>query len=99
MAIAFIAGAVIGCMIGAALVYTYELKTLSWFGKKVDEIEQQFNQLCALTPQVAYICDGEACTSCDGEGCHHTCDIQHARNFECVGENKYMEKGESNGAL
>ena len=80
MVIAFIAGAVIGCIIGAALVYTYELKTLSWFGKKVDEIEQQFILLCAHTPRVAYICDGKACTSCDGEDCHHTVDIQHARS-------------------
>ena len=95
MAIAFIAGCLIGGLFGAALMYAYELKTLSWFGKEVDKIEKQFNLLCALTPRVAYICDGKACTSCDGEGCHHTVDIQHARNFECVGENKYMEKEES----
>lgn len=42
--------------------------------------------------QVAYICDGKACTRCDNPDCKHTVDIRHARNFERGAENKYAEK-------
>lgn len=42
--------------------------------------------------RVAYICDGEACVECNNPECHHTEDIRHAKNFECIGENLYMEK-------
>ena len=40
-------------------------------------------------PSVAYICNG---TACDGEcdECHHTTDIEHAKNFKCV-DGKYIE--------
>lgn len=94
MVIAFIAGGLIGCMIGAALVYAYELKTLSWFGKKVDEIEKQFNLLCEINPRVAYICDRKFCEKCDNPECNHCFDIRHAKNFECIADNEYWEKEE-----
>ena len=44
-------------------------------------------------PNIAYICDG---TACDGEcdECHHTTDIEHAKNFKRIGI-KYMEKMEA----
>lgn len=42
--------------------------------------------------RIAYICDGKACVECNNPECHHTEDIHHARNFERVGENQYMEK-------
>lgn len=42
--------------------------------------------------QVAYVCDNEACGAACSTECHHTTDVRHARNFECVGENQYMEK-------
>ena len=92
MAIAFIAGGVVGGLFGAALVWAYELKVLCDFRTRVDSIEKNYYSLLSDIPQVAYICDGKACTSWDGECCHHTVDIRHARNFECVSENKYVEK-------
>jgi hypothetical protein len=43
--------------------------------------------------QVAYVCDGRACADgCNNPECRHTCDISHAKNFEYVGDGKYMEK-------
>ena len=95
MAIAFIAGAVIGGLIGALLVYAYELKTLSMFGKQVDDIEHQFDHLREITPRVAYICDRKFCEKCDNPDCHHVFDIRHARNFECIADNEYFEKEET----
>lgn len=44
---------------------------------------------------IAYICDGKACEDrgipCDSEFCRHTLDVEHAKNFECVGVGKYVE--------
>lgn len=92
MALAFIAGGVLGSLFGAMLVWAYELKVMRDFGDRVNRIEKRYIEILSDTPQVAYICDGKACTSCDGPDCHHTVDIRHARNFECATENKYVEK-------
>lgn len=45
--------------------------------------------------RVVYICDGKACPECVNPDCHHTFDITHARNFECIAENEYWEKEEN----
>ena len=92
MAIAFIAGAVVGGLIGAMLVYAYELKTLSMFDKKVTGIERQFKHLCEITPRVAYICNRKFCEKCDNPECNHVFDIRYAKNFECIADNEYWEK-------
>lgn len=95
MAITFIAGAVIGGLLGAMLVLAYELKVMRDFRARVNRIEKRYLEILSDTPQVAYICDGKACTICNGLDCHHTVDIRHARNFECATENKYVEKEHS----
>lgn len=45
----------------------------------------------ALGESVAYICDEEACDSCNNPECHHTLDIYHAKNFEEIEPGKFME--------
>ena len=92
MALAFIAGGVVGGLFGAMLVLAYELKVMRGFKARVETVEKKYLSFLSDIPQVAYICDRKACTICDGECCHHTVDIHHARNFECKAENKYMEK-------
>ncbi len=42
MALAFIAGSVIGALFGAALVYSYELRILRDFRRRVEKIEQDY---------------------------------------------------------
>ena len=42
MAIAFIAGAMVGGLIGATLVYSYELRVLRGFRQRVEKIEQDY---------------------------------------------------------
>lgn len=51
------------------------------------------NSVCVGEPktEVAYLCDGEQCNSCNNIDCNHTLDIKHAVNFEKVGDHKYME--------
>lgn len=45
--------------------------------------------------RVAYVCDRRYCSEgCNNTDCHHTEDIHHAKNFECVGDGKWMEKEE-----
>lgn len=44
--------------------------------------------------EVAYLCDHRACEKgccCDSNMCDHTLDISHARNFERVDEDKWIE--------
>lgn len=44
--------------------------------------------------EVAYLCDHKACEKgchCDSNTCNHTLDISHARNFERVDEDKWIE--------
>lgn len=49
--------------------------------------------------RVLYLCDGEGCSSLCGlesEYCHHTTNIEHARNFERIQDGDrtiYVEKG------
>ena len=43
-------------------------------------------------PKIAYLCDQKECVVCINPRCHHTCNIQHAVNFENLGDNHYMEK-------
>lgn len=45
MALAFIAGGVIGALFGAALVYSYELRILRGFRQRVEKIEQAYLEL------------------------------------------------------
>ena len=42
MTLAFIAGGVIGVLLGAALVYSYEIRVLRGFRQKVEKIEQDY---------------------------------------------------------
>lgn len=42
--------------------------------------------------KVAYLCDKKSCAKCDNPDCHHTLDIEHAKNFERVEDGRYMEK-------
>lgn len=47
--------------------------------------------------KIAYICDLKACgDTCPNDMCHHTFDISHAANFECLSpdsdEKRYIEK-------
>lgn len=51
--------------------------------------------------KVAYICDLKACgDTCPNDMCHHTFDISHAANFECLNpdsdEKRYIEKESTN---
>lgn len=47
----------------------------------------------ALENDVAYICDRRYCPEgCKNPDCHHTVDISHAKNFEQVDTNKWIEK-------
>lgn len=46
--------------------------------------------------QIAYICDRTMCENCNSD-CRHCFDIAHAKNFECVAENEYWEKGSKRG--
>lgn len=42
--------------------------------------------------RVAYICDGRECEGgCNEPECHHTCNIEHAKNFKRVTDGKWME--------
>ena len=44
------------------------------------------------TNSVAYICDCKDCEDgCINSECHHTCNIEHAKNFIRVGNGKWME--------
>lgn len=46
-------------------------------------------------PDVVYICDGKSCgDECPNPTCHLTHDVKHAKNFMCVGDNKYVETTE-----
>lgn len=42
MALAFIAGAVIGAMLGALLVYAYEIKVMAEFKRRVEAVEKAY---------------------------------------------------------
>lgn len=56
-----------------------------------DKIAQKIKEKYDLAdrPNIAYICDGTACGGkCDE--CHHTTDIEHAKNFKRV-DGKYIE--------
>ena len=44
----------------------------------------------ALTEDIVYVCDREACENCSTE-CNHTSDIHHAKNFTEVAPGKFME--------
>lgn len=51
------------------------------------------NGIDDTTPlRVAYICDHKSCDKCNNPECNHTFDIRHARNFEFVADNEYIEK-------
>ena len=45
MFLAFIAGVVIGGLIGAALVYSYEIRVLRGFRQRVEKIELDYSAL------------------------------------------------------
>lgn len=45
---AFIAGAVIGCLIGAALVYAYEIRWMQTQEKKIDNLRTIVDTTCAF---------------------------------------------------
>lgn len=96
MALAFISGAIIGGLLGTLLVYAYELRVLNDYKRRVNTIEKRFIGLISDPPQVAYICDRTMCENCNSD-CHHCFDINHAKNFECVAENEYWEKGSKRG--
>lgn len=50
-----------------------------------DELEDERDRI------IVYACDGEACSEdCPAE-CAHTTDIDHAKNFRKIAENKYAE--------
>lgn len=42
---------------------------------------------------VAYLCDGRQCEKCTYPICSRTTDIRHAKNFKCLHDNKWIEKG------
>lgn len=44
--------------------------------------------------KVAYLCDKKSCARCDNPDCHHTLDIEHAKNFERVEDGRYMERAD-----
>lgn len=43
--------------------------------------------------QIAYLCDGMACSECSGDLCHHTTDVNHAINFRSI-DGLFIEKSE-----
>lgn len=46
--------------------------------------------------EIAYLCDRRACEdgcSCNSDTCDHTLDIFHARNFEKIDKDKFIEVG------
>ena len=50
-----------------------------------DELEDERDRI------IVYACDGEACGEDCHDGCAHTTDIDHAKNFRKIAENKYAE--------
>lgn len=76
-------------------------ETLEWMGedsRKIFAHEYIDDRNASYYPQqvrpqnIAYLCDGKACEKgCPGTECHHTFDIDHAKNFEKLQDGRYME--------
>ena len=50
----------------------------------IDDLENQ--------PKILYLCDEQQCSNCSQTPCHHTMDINHAKNFKKIADGKYMEQ-------
>lgn len=61
-------------------------------GEGTCEIGEDCDQYKPEPPTVAFLCKDKGT-----EYCHHTTHIEHARNFEKVGPNKWMEKEPKRG--
>lgn len=69
--------------------------------EEMQALQMATETLSADRPKIAYFCDG---TACDGEcdECHHTTDIEHAKNFNIINgmhnikyiETDYRPRGE-----
>lgn len=55
MAVAFITGAVIGGLIGAALIYAYNIKELRRFETRLDILEESYNNTTKRYIQAVYL--------------------------------------------
>lgn len=53
--------------------------------KRIKQLEDEQDRI------IVYACDGEACGEDCHDGCAHTTDIDHAKNFRKIAENKYAE--------
>lgn len=90
---------VIGVQIGRHIESKWWLRNCSdnWVEKEHMRSENEYlkNKLRAAGEppvRVGYICDRKFCEECDNPECHHTLDINHAKNFELIADNEYWEK-------
>lgn len=62
------------------------------FDPFTDEENEAIDKVLSLFKNVSvYVCDQKACTTCPSGECHHTFDVAHAVNFECI-NGYYVEK-------
>ena len=64
-----------------------------WDGHTSEDVQRVMSVL-KEKPSVAYICDGEACEKChsNAEECRHCTDVRHAKNFEQLSMNRWVER-------
>lgn len=56
-----------------------------------EKVTEDFKYKDAEKEKVIYLCDHRACKECGGGLCNHTDNIEHAKNFEKIGD-AYFEK-------
>ena len=81
-------------VLGAAPLFAVAEIIYSRLKDRISELELKMKELPETI--VFYQCDREACFDRNNVDCHYTSNINHAVNFEKIG-NAYWEKGNKDG--